>query len=86
MNGRFGTLHAVTAGISFGCAFSVSAFLALYTNQSYWLLPKYTIGILVIILAVQGLLNTFSIKLVALLNDISVYWHLIGVAVIVIVL
>ena len=77
---------AVTAGISFGCAFSVSAFLALYTNQSYWLLPKYTIGILVIILAVQGLLNTFSIKLVALLNDVSVYWHLIGVAVIVIVL
>ena len=31
-------------------------------------------------------MNTFSIRLVALLNDISVWWHLIGVAVIVIFL
>jgi amino acid transporter len=77
---------AVTAGISFGCAFSVSAFLALWTNQSYWLSPGHTIAILAVILFVQGLLNTFSIRLVALLNDVSVWWHLIGVAVILIIL
>ena len=34
----------------------------------------------------QGLLNTFSVRLVALLNDVSVYWHLIGVAIIFVLL
>jgi len=77
---------AVTAGISFGCAYSVSAFLALYTNQAYWLSPGHTMAILAVILFVQGLLNTFSISLVALLNDISVWWHILGVLAILIIL
>ena len=38
------------------------------------------------VLFIQGLLNTFSVRLVALLNDVSVYWHLIGVAIIFILL
>ncbi len=77
---------AVTAGISFGCAFSVSAFLSFYTGDAYWLEPKYTIGILAVILFTQGLLNTFSIRLVALLNDVSVWWHVVGVLVILVLL
>ena len=71
---------AVTAGISFGCAFSISAFLAIWTGNAYWLSPGHTIAILAIILFIQGLLNTFGVRLVALLNDVSVWWHLIGVA------
>src|SRR5450759_1367156 len=77
---------AVTAGISFGCAYSISAFLAIYTGNEYWLSPGHTIAILAVVLFAQGLLNTFGIRLVALLNDVSVYWHLIGVAIIVIIL
>jgi amino acid transporter len=77
---------AITAGISFGCAFSVSAFLNIYTGSDYWLKPLTTIWILAIILFTQGLLNTFSVKLVALLNDISVWWHVIGVLVILVLL
>ncbi len=77
---------AVTAGISFGAAFSVSAFLALVTNQAYWLSRGHTIAILAVILFLQGLLNTFGIRLVALLTNVSVYWHLLGVAIIVIIL
>ena len=77
---------AVTAGISFGAAFSVSAFLAIFTNQGYWLSRGHTIAILAVILAAQGLLNTFGIKLVALLNNVSVWWHLFGVALIVSIL
>jgi len=77
---------AVTAGISFGCAYSVGAFLAEYTGHAYWLSPGHVIAILAVILFVQGLLNTYNIRLVALLNDISVWWHLLGVAVIVLVL
>ena len=37
-------------------------------------------------LFLQGLLNTYSVHLVALLNDVSVYWHLIGVAIIFVLL
>jgi amino acid transporter len=77
---------AVTAGISFGCAYSISAFLAIYTGNAYWESPGHTIGILAVVLFAQGLLNTFGIRLVALLNDVSVWWHLVGVAVIVVVL
>jgi len=77
---------AVTAGISFGCAFSIGAFLAEYTGNAYWLSPGHVISILAVVLFVQGLLNTFGIRLVALLNDVSVYWHLIGVAIIVLLL
>ena len=36
-------------------------------------------------LVLHALLNTFGIRLVALLNDVSVWWHVVGVAVIVIV-
>jgi amino acid permease (GABA permease) len=77
---------AVTAGISFGCAFSIAAFLSLYTNQGYWLSPGHIIAILAIVLFVQGLLNTFSIRLVAFLNDVSVWWHVIGVLAILVIL
>jgi amino acid transporter len=77
---------AITAGISFGCAFSVSAFLNAYTGSDYWLKPLTTIWILAIILFTQGLLNTFGVRLVALLNDISVWWHIIGVLVILVLL
>ena len=77
---------AVTAGISFGCAFSISAFMSLLTGSATWLEPYATILILAVVLGIQGLLNTFSVRLVALLNDVSVYWHLIGVAIIFVLL
>jgi amino acid transporter len=32
------------------------------------------------------MLNTFGVQIVALLNDVSVWWHLLGVAVIVVLL
>ena len=77
---------AVTAGISFGCAFSISAFFSILTGSETWLKPWATIVILAVVLFIQGLLNTFNVRLVALLNDVSVYWHLIGVAIIFVLL
>jgi amino acid transporter len=75
---------AVTAGIDFGCAFFINAFLNLTwgVSTAHWV----TVLILAIVLLVHGLLNQFGIKLVALLNDISVWWHVIGVLIIVAVL
>jgi amino acid permease (GABA permease) len=75
---------AVTAGIDFGAAFFVHALLTLVFNLSaaHWV----TVVIYAIILLVHGLLNQFGIRLVALLNDISVWWHIAGVLIIVSVL
>jgi amino acid permease (GABA permease) len=73
---------AVTAGIDFGAAFFLNAFLDLqwgFSATEHW----HTILLFGIILVLHGLLNTFGVRLVALLNDISVWWHVVGVAVIV---
>ncbi len=72
---------AITAGIDFGGAFFVTAFLNLVFG--YGTQPWNVILVYAVILLAHGLLNTFGIRLVALLNDISVWWHLIGVAIIV---
>ncbi|HET7467193.1 MAG TPA: amino acid permease [Candidatus Dormibacteraeota bacterium] len=71
----------VTAGIDFGLAFFATALLHQLFN--YPTDPIWVILIYAIALFVHGLLNTFGVRLVALLNDISVWWHVIGVLVIV---
>jgi amino acid permease (GABA permease) len=75
---------AVTAGIDFGAAFFINTLLNMEWNVStaHWV----TILIFAIVLAVHGLLNQFGIKLVSLLNDVSVWWHILGVLLIVAVL
>ncbi|HEY2080979.1 MAG TPA: amino acid permease [Streptosporangiaceae bacterium] len=72
---------AVTAGIDFGAAFFINAFLNIQfgLGLAHW----ETILIFAIVLLVHGLLNQFGIKLVSLLNDISVWWHILGVLIIV---
>jgi amino acid permease (GABA permease) len=72
---------AVTAGIDFGLAFFATALLNLVFN--YPTGPPWVILIYAIVLFVHGLLNTFGVRLVALLNDVSVWWHLLGVLIIV---
>jgi amino acid permease (GABA permease) len=74
----------VTAGIDFGLALFADALLnALFQYPST---PGWIVLIYAVVLFLHGLLNTFGVGVVALLNDISVWWHLIGVAVIFIVL
>ncbi len=72
---------AVTAGIDFGLAFFINAYLNLAFGVST--APKVTILIYAIVLFLHGLLNTFGVRLVAFLNDLSVWWHIVGVLVIV---
>jgi amino acid permease (GABA permease) len=68
---------AVTAGIDFGAAFFLNAFLDLQFGFSAT--PGHTILLFGIILLVHALLNSLGVKLVARLNDISVWWHILGV-------
>ncbi|HKA95852.1 MAG TPA: amino acid permease [Streptosporangiaceae bacterium] len=73
---------AVTAGIDFGAALFINFLLSLWFNFSvttHW----HTTLIFACVLLVHGLLNQFGIRLVALLNDISVWWHIAGVLIIV---
>jgi amino acid permease (GABA permease) len=75
---------AVTAGIDFGAAFFINALLNLQFGLGF--APWETITIFALVLLLHGMLNQFGIRLVALLNDISVWWHILGVLIIVAVL
>jgi amino acid transporter len=72
---------AITAGIDFGCAFFINylLFLVWGVSTAHWV----TILIFACILFVHGLMNQFGIRLVALLNNVSVWWHILGVLIIV---
>jgi amino acid transporter len=75
---------AITAGIDYGAATFSTALLNLvfsYNDDNHHIMYVY-----VVILALHAFLNIRSVKLVARLNDVSAYWHVIGVAVIALVL
>jgi amino acid transporter len=75
---------AVTAAIDFGAAITTTAFLSLTTGLP---VNKWsTLVTFLVIIALHGLLNTFGVNLVKILSDVSAWWHLVGVAVIVVVL
>jgi len=75
---------AVTAGIDFGCSIFGTGLLSVATGI------RPTRGVvlvfLAIVLVVHGLLNTFGNRLVGFLSDVSAWWHLLGVALIVFLL
>jgi amino acid permease (GABA permease) len=75
---------AVTAAIDFGAAITTSAFLSLVFDME--VTAGRTFLIFLVIIIAHGLLNTFGVSLVRVLSDVSAWWHLIGVAVIVLVL
>ena len=72
---------AVTAGIDFGLALFTTAFLNLAFGIAAT--PTVTVAVFGVMLVIHALLNTFGISLVKLLNDVSVWWHIVGVTVIV---
>lgn len=72
---------AVTAGIDFGLAFFITAELNLLFG--FTADPPHVIGVYAVVLFIHGMLNTAGVKLVAALNDVSVWWHILGVLVIV---
>ncbi len=72
---------AVTAGIDFGGALFITAFANLQWN--FAATPGHTIAVFAGVLLLHGLLNTFNVRLVAILNQVSVWWHLLGVLIIV---
>jgi amino acid transporter len=80
-------LVAVTAGVAYGCATFIDLTLDTYSTSwanGYSLTRVFIIFLLV--LALAAVLNIFSGHLMALLNNTSVWWHVIGAAAIVLIL
>ena len=80
-------LLAVTASVAYGCATFLD--LTLGTLSKSWA-SHYSLNrvflLFVIILAVAAVLNIFSGHLLAIINNISVWWHVAGVAAVVLIL
>ncbi|MEU9074385.1 amino acid permease [Kitasatospora sp. NPDC048538] len=69
------------AGIDYGAASFVGAFLNL--QWGYSPTPGSLFGIFLVILVLHAVLNLRGVRVVSLLNGISVWWHIGGVALIV---
>ena len=83
---------AITAGIDYGAAVTIDVLLHAWfpgipaTPGSVASIDYATQGttllIYAIVLAVHALLNIFGVRIVALLNNVSVWWHIAGVVLI----
>ncbi|KAI9230973.1 MAG: amino acid transporter [Piptocephalis tieghemiana] len=73
---------AIVAGIDFGLAMAIGATYTIFTDPESGLSSWHIYLIYLAILVIHGLLNTFTLRGVALLNNISVWWHIAGVLVI----
>src|SRR3954470_7340571 len=80
-------LIAVTAGVSYGCATFIDLTISTWST-SY--AGDYSLNrvfiIFLIVLALAALLNIFSSHLMALMNNVSVWWHVAGASAIVLIL
>jgi len=75
---------AVTAAIGYGLAIFATSLLNLwfdYPNTKEWTLLTYSVVMLIAVL-----LNMLKVSVTAVLNTVSAYWHMAGVAFIVLVL
>ena len=72
---------AITAGIDFGLSAFICAFMGIAFDVE--VTKVILIGTYTVVLAVHGLLNTFGVRLVAIFNNVSVWWHVVGVAIVV---
>ncbi|WP_026415960.1 amino acid permease [Actinomadura oligospora] len=72
---------AVTAGIVYGSAAFLNPLLD--DRFGYTVSPGHTFLLFGVLLVVHALLNQFGVRLVALLNSVSVWWHVLGVAVVI---
>ncbi|HZQ82982.1 MAG TPA: amino acid permease [Gaiellaceae bacterium] len=74
---------AITAGIDYGAALFADSLLQLLWPSTFKGTAHEIIYVYAAILALHALMNIFSVRLVAFLNDVSVWWHVLGVVIIV---
>ncbi|HZJ07128.1 MAG TPA: amino acid permease [Nocardioidaceae bacterium] len=80
-------LVAVTASVAYGCATFTDLTLSTFSEsfaESYSLTRVFFI--FVVVLALAAVLNIFSGHLMAIMNNVSVWWHVFGALAIVLIL
>ncbi len=80
-------LIAVTASVAYGCATFIDLTLSTFSSgyaAGYSLTRVFLIFVVVLVLA--AVLNIFSGHLMAVMNNVSVWWHVFGAAAIVLIL
>ena len=80
-------LVAVTAGVSYGCATFIDLTISTWSEcfaADYSLTRVFVIFL--IVLALVSVLNIFSSHLMAIMNNVSVWWHVVGASAIVLIL
>ncbi len=75
----------VIASVDYALALFTGYFIKLY-NEDFTLTPRTVFVIFAIMLALHGLINSRGVTLVKILGDISVWWHVGGVAIIFVIL
>jgi amino acid transporter len=83
-------LVGVVASVDYGCAFFLNHTLSIYGVHALGIdfgdanyILRETFALFVVIVVLHALINIFSSPLVAVFNNISVFWHVAGVAVII---
>ena len=80
-------LIAIVASVAYGCATFIDLTLGVFSRR--WL-DGYSLQrvfvIFLIVLAVAAVINIFSSQLLAILNNISVWWHVVGATIVIAVL
>jgi len=80
-------LIAVTASVDYGCATFLNLSLnALLGSETWAGTLNQAFLLFVIILALHGLINIFGHSIINVLQNVSVWWHVIGVAAVVVIL
>ena len=79
-------LIAILASVSYGCATFLDLTLGVFTTS--WTSGNLnTIFIMfVVILALSAIINIFSSHLLAVINNVSVWWHVAGAAAVILIL
>ncbi len=77
---------ALTASIDFGTAVTIGFFIKVAIDGNFGSSPGQIFAIYGVILAIHGILVSFGVRLVSMLFDISAWWHIVGTAVIVVLL
>ncbi|MEA3183826.1 MAG: hypothetical protein QOJ74_303 [Ilumatobacteraceae bacterium] len=75
----------VIASVDYALAIFIGYFIRMF-DDTFKLTSLTVYGIFLLVLVAHGLLNTFSVNLVKMFGNISVWWHVVGVVIIAAVL
>ena len=78
---------AILASVSYGCATFLDPTLSTFSESwaaGYSLTRVF--AMFVVILALSAIINIFSSHLLAVINNISVWWHVVGAAAVILIL